>query len=111
MISLPNQVTALTSITKNENSYTIEIGGGTEESDISGLGFQHRFPKAGIDGMDVFEGCLFLFVSENFLQVSYGHPIIDIMRAEGMPEGMYSGFSHPGLFIILFDQFPDTAWI
>ena len=61
--------------------------------------------------MDVFEGRLFLLVAEDFLKIGYGHAVIDIMRAEGMPEGMYSGFSHPGFFIILFDQFPDTAWI
>ena len=61
--------------------------------------------------MDVFEGCLFLLMAENFLQVGYGHAVIDIMRAEGVPEGMYTGFSHPGLFVILSDKFADTAWI
>ena len=61
--------------------------------------------------MDVFEGCLFLLVAEDFLQVCDGHTIIDIMRAEGMPKGMNSGFSHPGLCIVLFDYFTDTTWI
>ena len=59
--------------------------------------------------MDVFEGCLFLLVAEDFLQVSYRHAIIHIVRAEGVPEGMYTGFSHPGLFVILSDKFADTA--
>src|SRR5215510_3263318 len=33
------------------------------------------------------------------------------MSAERMPEGMYSGFSDPCFRVVLFDQFPDTAWI
>jgi hypothetical protein len=82
-----------------------------EEGFVSGLCFEHRFPKAGIDDMDIFELRLFLLVAEDFLQVSYRHAIIDIVRAEGVPEGMDTGFSHPGLFVILSDKFADTAWI
>jgi hypothetical protein len=49
---------------------------------VSGLRLEHRLPKAGIDHMDVFE-CRFLFlVSEDFLQIGYGHAVIDIVRAE-----------------------------
>jgi len=31
------------------------------------LGFQHGLAEAGIDGMDVFEGGLFLLMAEDFL--------------------------------------------
>ena len=40
-----------------------------------------------------------------------GHTVIDVMRAEGMPEGMHTGFSDPRLCIVLLDEFPDTARI
>jgi hypothetical protein len=30
---------------------------------VSGLCFEHRFPKAGIDDMDIFERCFFLLVA------------------------------------------------
>src|ERR671939_699995 len=33
------------------------------------------------------------------------------MRTEGMPQGMHTGFSHPCLCVVLFDQLPDTTGI
>ena len=33
------------------------------------------------------------------------------MCAEGMPEGMHSGFPHPCLCVILFNKLADTAGI
>ena len=78
---------------------------------FSGLRLEHRLPKARTDDMDVLEGCLFLLVPQNLLQVSYGHAVVDVMRAEGVTQGMHSGFSHPCFCIVFFDQFTDTAGI
>ena len=47
------------------------------------------------DHMDVLERCLFLLMPQHLLQVGYGHTVIDVMGAEGMPQGMYAGLPHP----------------
>ena len=38
-----------------------------EQSQGSGLRLEHGVTEAGIDDMDIFERCLFLFVTEDFL--------------------------------------------
>ena len=78
---------------------------------MSGLCLEHRFPKARTDSMDVLESCFFLLVTKNFLQVRYGHTVIDVVGTEGVTQGMHPGFSHSCLGVILFNEFPDTTRI